>query len=142
MSGRAVTPFDLAAQRAGQREIPRFRPILAQLELLERKYPLNRKGAAVLDSPKVAASSSALNLHPVIFYQLRALLPTPKPGFDYRPDTLLARDLAMGPAERTRLAGAVAEAWNVEISAAAAAEWRTLNDVADTIAGQLEYAAA
>lgn len=123
--------IDLAAQRAElRRHAPRLHGVLRQLEGLERRHPLNPKDVPVL------------NRHPLILEQLRAILPPPKAGFEHRADTRLTRDLKLGRAEREQLAGAIEEAWQIQVARSAAATWRTLADVCDSIAAQLECEAA
>lgn len=79
-----------------------------------------------------------LNKHPRILEDLAVLLP---PG-GRRPDTRLAGDLGFTRDDKQALRGAVEAAWDIAIAERAADAWRTLADVAATIAAQLEFAPA
>lgn len=76
--------------------------------------------------------------HPLIMKQLGEILP---PG-PRKPETLLGQDLGLGPTGKQNLATEVERAWSITVPDSAIATWRTIADVADTIANAVEMATA
>ncbi len=74
-----------------------------------------------------------MNRHPVILARLGELLP---PG-GRRPDTRLRADLRIPAMQHDALADMVDEAWDIRLDRRRLATWRTLADVAATIADSL-----
>ena len=79
-----------------------------------------------------------MNRHPVIIDQLGPLLP---PG-GRRPETRLQEDLRIPPLGNLGLAQSCNEAWGITLSQRDADSWRTLADVAASIADSLQMVAA